>query len=66
MTQLNRNVYYVISTDNSTEMTIAVDSTTFSEYTSGGTATQVAYGNYDDEIELHGFILDTNPSQVLV
>jgi hypothetical protein len=64
MTQLNGNIYQVISST-STTVTINVDSTLFGSYISGGTATQVAGLNSFAEIELHGIILDVNPSQVL-
>lgn len=64
MTQLNGNVYQVI-TSNSTTVTINVDSTAFTAYTSGGTATPVQNVNAFAEIELHGFILDASPSQLL-
>lgn len=64
MIQLNNNVYNVLSST-STHVTIDVDSTSFSTYTSGGTATPVANFNNFSEIEIHGFILDVNPSQIL-
>lgn len=65
MTQLNGNVYTVISSS-STQVTINVDSTGFSAYSSGGTATRVSNNNQFSEIELHGFIIDVTPSQMLV
>jgi len=64
MTQLNNNVYYVISS-NSTTVTIFVNSTTFGTYLTGGTAVAVTPVNQTAEIELHGFILDVSPSQLL-
>jgi hypothetical protein len=64
MIQLNNNVYNVLSST-STHVTIDVDSTGFNAYTSGGVATPVANFNNFAEIELHGFILDINPSQML-
>jgi hypothetical protein len=65
MTQLNGNTYQVITSDTST-VTINVDSTSFTMYSGGGTATPVANPNAFAEIELHGFILDVSPSQLLV
>jgi hypothetical protein len=65
MTQLNGNTYNVTAVT-STQITINVDSTAFTSYVSGGTVTQVFYNNIFDEIELHGFILDLSPSQLLV
>ena len=64
MTQLNGNYYQVISST-STQVTIGVDSTAFTAYSSGGTIESVANLNGFAEIELHGFILDVNPSQML-
>ncbi len=69
MTQLNfvetqYNYYYVISASSSS-ITINVDSSGFGAYTSGGTATPVDTVNQFAEIELHSFILDVSPSQVL-
>jgi hypothetical protein len=64
MTQLNGNIYQVL-TSSSTTVTINVNSSTFTAYISGGTATPISGINGFSEIELHGFILDTNPSQLL-
>jgi hypothetical protein len=64
MTQLNGNTY-LITAQTSTQITIQVNSTGFSSYVSGGTATQVDYLNTNAEIELHGIIMDVSPSQVL-
>lgn len=69
MTQLNfnsdlNNIYLVIAST-PTSVTIQVDSTGFTPYVSGGTATKVAYMNATAEVELHGFILDVSPSMVL-
>jgi hypothetical protein len=64
MTQLNNNVYFVISATSST-ITINVNSTTFGTYISGGVATVVTPINQFAEIEIHGFILDVNQSMVL-
>lgn len=64
MTELNQNRYVVLSSTTMTT-TIDVDSTSFSEYISGGTATAVAPKNQFAEIELHGFILDVSPSMLL-
>lgn len=65
MTELNGNVYTVISSTD-TQVTINVDSTAFSAYVSDGTATRVSNENQFAEIELHGIILDVTPSQMLV
>ncbi len=64
MTELNGNIYQVI-TSNTTTVTINVNSSGFTAYVSGGTATPIAGINGFSEIELHAFILDTNPSQLL-
>jgi hypothetical protein len=65
MEQLNGNVY-VITARSDTQITINVNSTGFDAYTEGGFATHVAPINQTAEIELHGFILDVTPSQMLV
>lgn len=65
MIQLNNN-YYNILASSPTTITLEVDSTAFSAYVSGGTITPVAPINQFSEIEIHGFILDATPSQVLV
>lgn len=69
MTDLNyqaylNNVYQVVNTS-ATTVTIAVDSTSFSPYISGGIATPVAPIYQTAEIELHGFIIDASPSSLL-
>lgn len=64
MTQLNGNVYNVLSS-NSTQVTIEVNASGFTPYISGGTATEVSYPNPTAEVVLHGFILDLNPSYML-
>lgn len=64
MTQLNGNIYNVISVTPTT-VTIEVDSTAFDAYVSDGTATLVSPINQFAEIELHGMILDCSPSMVL-
>lgn len=64
MTQLNGNVYSVVDSSAST-ITIDVDSTAFGAYTSGGRAVVVAPLVQFSEIELHAFIMDVTPSQVL-
>ena len=70
MTQLNfnssENNYYNIISSSLTSITINVDSTSFGAYISGGTVTPYFPVNQFSEIELHGFILDIQPSQVLV
>jgi len=65
MTELNDNTYFVVSAT-STTVTILVDSTAFTIYVSGGVAQPVDYNNPTAEVELHGFILDVSPSQMLV
>lgn len=65
MTELNGNIYQVVSTGLNF-VTINVDSTSFTTYGSGnGIATVMEYPNQFGEIELHGFILDVSPSQML-
>jgi len=63
-TTLTPHIYQILSRTD-TEITIEVDSSGFGTYTSGGLATPVNYKNATAEIELHAFILDVNPSQVL-
>lgn len=69
MVQLNFNSglynYYMIVARNDTTITLDVDSTTFSTYLSGGSLQVVAPIYQFAEIELHGFILDVSPSQLL-
>jgi len=65
MIQLNGNIYQVVVSD-ATTVTINVNSTGFTPYISGGIATPLAGVNGFAEIELHSFILDVNPSQLLV
>ena len=64
MEEINGKYYNVISA-NSTDFTLGLDSTSFSTYISGGTATKVDNFNKFAELELHSFILDVTPSQVL-
>lgn len=64
MTELNNRNFVVVSSS-ATTVTIEVDSTSFSTYTSGGTATLVTQNNQFAEIELHSFVLDVTPSQML-
>jgi hypothetical protein len=64
MTQLNGNIYVVDAVDSST-VTLGVDSTGFTAYVSGGTATLIDFPNQFSEIELHSIILDVQPSQLL-
>jgi hypothetical protein len=64
MTQLNGNTYQVISTTASS-VTIGVNSTAFTAYSSGGTVTLLIQPNQFSEIELHALVLDVSPSQVL-
>jgi hypothetical protein len=69
MTQLNFNPSlnnnYIVLSSSPTEITIEVDSTGFGTYMSGGMGTVVASFNPTAEIEIHGFILDVQPSMVL-
>ncbi len=69
MTQLNFNAnqynYYYVISRNDTTITIDVDSTGFTAYSSGGIAQVVSPLNQFAEIELHGMILDLSPSQML-
>lgn len=64
MTQLNGN-NYIITAISSTQITIDVNATGFTSYVSGGSAIRVAPLNQFDEIELHGIIMDVNPSSML-
>ena len=63
MTQLNGNVYSIINASSS-QITIDVNSTGFDAYISGGLVTLVGSVQFS-EIELHGFVIDVNQSQVL-
>lgn len=65
MTQLNGNVYQVISSDG-THLTINVDSSAFNTYISGGIVAAVFNTYAFAEIEIHSIILDCSPSQLLV
>lgn len=65
MIELNNNIY-LITAVSPTTLTLNVDSTGFTTYTSGGTATPVAPVIQTSEIELHCMILDVQPSQMLV
>jgi hypothetical protein len=64
MTQLNGNVYNVIARSGTT-ITIGVDSTAFTAYSSGGSLQVVGPQNQFAEIELHGMIIDVTPSMSL-
>jgi len=64
MTQLNGNIFYVLNV-NATTVTINVNSTIFDPYISAGTLVNVFPFNQVAEVELHGIILDVNPSQLL-
>ena len=57
---------YLILAASSTTLTIGVDSTGFTTYTSGGIVTPVAPLNQFAEIELHAMNLEVTPSQLLV
>ena len=63
-TEANYNYYYVVSATPTT-ITLLVDSSAFTAYTSGGTVQRVALLIQTSEIELHGMVLDISPSQVL-
>lgn len=73
MTQLNSNPnsippvfqYFNVIASTATSMTLDVDSSAFGAYVSGGQVQIVSPQNQFSEIELHGFILDTQPSQLL-
>jgi hypothetical protein len=70
MTQLNSILpsgitYFRIISSTSTTVTIDVNSSSFDSYISGGIAQVVTMPNQFAEIELHGFILDVNPSSLL-
>lgn len=64
MTQLNGNTY-IITAVTPTQITINADSTTFDAYVSGGLAEREVFISQFAEIEIHGFIIDVTPSQVL-
>ena len=64
MFQLN-NKYFIVLSSTLTSVTIDVNSTAFTAYFGGGIAQPVAPQNQFAEIELHSFILDVNPSQLL-
>jgi hypothetical protein len=71
MTQLNNDlsslnpVYEVIAVTPTT-ISINVDSSAFSAYTSGGVITVMQMPNQETEIEFHGAIIDVTASQLLV
>ena len=64
MTELNGNNYAVISSDG-THVVLDVDSTFFTTYIDNGIVSALILPNQFAEIELHSFILDVSPSQVL-
>jgi len=64
MTEVNGNRYQVVATS-ATDITINVNSLSFTPYDSGGTVTPVAGVNGFSEIELHGMILDVTESSLL-
>jgi hypothetical protein len=55
----------VVISSTGTSITLDIDGSTFTAYTTGGTVVAVSPNNQFAEIELHGFILDVTPSQVL-
>jgi len=57
--------YYLIIDRDATSITLELDSTAFTPYTEGGLVQKVANNNQFAEVELHGFILDVSPSQML-
>lgn len=68
MTALNTSMsgrYYQITAASTSSISINFDTTTFGVYTSGGTVTIVTNPNVFSEIELHGFVLEVSPSQML-
>jgi len=69
MTELNFDQesynYYNVLSANDTTITIEVDSTGFGAYVSGGIAQRVSNLNQTAEVEIHAFILDVSPSQLL-
>lgn len=58
------NYYQVISSDGSA-LAINIDSTSFGEYVSGGIVQQVYNPDPTAEIELHSFVINISPSQLL-
>ena len=67
MTQWNNlnNTVYQVVTANTTTITLNIDSSAFSTYTSGGTVTVMEMPNQFEEIEIHSIILDISPSALL-
>lgn len=65
MVELNENYYEVIGST-ATSITLNVNSSGFADYISGGTVTSIGPSNQFAEIEIHGMILDVNPSSLLV
>lgn len=76
MIEINNNlddvnaVYRVISTTTSggltTSVTLDVDSSGFTAYSSGGTISIMETPNQEAEIELHAVVIEVSPSQMLV
>ncbi len=64
MDELNGNIYQIIDRSAS-DITIDVDATGFTAYDSGGSANIVEPAFATSEVELHGFILDVQSSQVI-
>lgn len=64
MEELNGNIYNVLNAGPNV-IVIACDTTGFGTYISGGTVTPVSNENKYAEIELHSFMMDVSPSQVL-
>ena len=64
MTQINNKVLQIVAATTSS-ITLDLNSTAFSTYTSGGTATVASPEIQTNEIELHSIIIDVNPSQLL-
>ncbi len=69
MTELNfdanRNNYFYVISSTATETILDLDSTLFQTYTGAGRIITVANFNAQEEIELHGMILDITPSGLL-
>lgn len=64
MIEINEKYVNIISRT-ATTITIDYDTTAFTAYSSNGTAQPVKPVKQFSEIELHGFILDVNPSSLL-
>ncbi len=61
----NENNYYYVISSTPTATTIEVDATGFDAYIEGGQIVAVANFNAEEEIAIHGMILDVSPSGML-